>query len=59
MYVQKEHLNLIIVDTARHMCIAAYFLSILFRIPFIIWVRTDIWTTYEEQKEYYKAAKKK
>lgn len=53
--IRKEHPDLIIVDTAGHMCIAAYFLSRLFRIPFIIRVRADIWAIYEEQKEYCSA----
>lgn len=50
--IREKHPHLIMVDTAGYMCIAAYFLSRLFNIPFIIRVRADVWAIYEEQKEY-------
>lgn len=44
--------DLVLVDSAGLMCISAYFLSILFRIPLVIRARADIWTIYDEQAEY-------
>ena len=51
----KEQPDLILVDSAGLMCLTAYVLSVLFRIPLVVRVRADIWSIYEEQKEYYTA----
>ena len=48
----KEDPDLIVIDSAGLMCISAYLLSILFRIPLAIRARADIWAIYEEQKGY-------
>jgi glycosyltransferase involved in cell wall biosynthesis len=54
--IREKHPNLIMVDSAGYMCIAAYILSRLFNISFIIRVRADVWAIYEEQKEYCSTA---
>jgi len=48
----REDPDLVLIDSAGLMCISAYFLSTLFRIPLVIRARADIWTIYDEQAEY-------
>lgn len=48
----REHPDLILIDSAGLMCLSAYVLSVLFRVPLIIRARADIWRIYEEQSEY-------
>ena len=50
--VRSEHPDLFIIDSVGMMCISAFILSVLFRIPFTVRIRADIWTVYEEQKTY-------
>ena len=49
----KESPDLIFVDSAGLMCVSAYILSKIFRIPLALRLRADIWAIHEEQKEYY------
>lgn len=48
----KEQPDLIVVDSAGLMCVAAYILSKIFRVPLVLRVRANIWGIYEEQTEY-------
>lgn len=54
----KENPDLILVDSAGLMCISAYFLSRLFRVPLVLRMRADIWAIHEEQKEYYRITRR-
>jgi len=56
--ILKEDPDCIIVDSAGLMCVSAYFLSRIFRIPHILRVRADIWAIHEEQKEYYNGVRR-
>ena len=56
--MMKEQPDLIIVDSAGLMCLAAYILSKLFRVPPVLRVRADIWGIYAEQTEYYSVSRR-
>jgi hypothetical protein len=48
----REKPDLIIIDSAGLMCLSAYVLGVLFRVPLVIRARADIWSIYEEQSAY-------
>jgi glycosyltransferase involved in cell wall biosynthesis len=50
--------HVIIVDSAGLMCVSAFVLSTIFRIPLALRVRADIWAIYEEQTEYCSFARR-
>ncbi|MBU7015051.1 MAG: glycosyltransferase family 4 protein [Theionarchaea archaeon] len=50
--VAREDPDLIFVDSAGLMLVTSYVLSRLFRIPLLLRVRADIWSIYDEQREY-------
>jgi glycosyltransferase involved in cell wall biosynthesis len=50
--IAKEEPDLLFVDSAGLMLVAAYILSRVFRIPLLLRVRADIWSMFEEQREY-------
>jgi glycosyltransferase involved in cell wall biosynthesis len=50
--IAREDPDLIFVDSAGLMLLAAYALSRVFRIPLLLRVRADIWSIYDEQREY-------
>ncbi|MBU7047957.1 MAG: glycosyltransferase family 4 protein [Theionarchaea archaeon] len=49
---RKERPHLFLIDSIGLMCISAYCISLVFRIPFSVRLRANIWDVYEEQKLY-------
>ncbi|MBU7017907.1 MAG: glycosyltransferase family 4 protein [Theionarchaea archaeon] len=49
---RKERPHIFLIDSIGLMCISAYCISLVFRIPFAVRLRANIWDVYEEQKLY-------
>lgn len=49
---KKESPDLFLIDSVGLMCVSAYVLSLVFRIPFAVRIRANMWDVYEEQRLY-------
>lgn len=56
--VRKERPDLFLIDSVGLMCVSAYMMSVIFKIPFTVRIRANMWDVYREQKTYLPLVKR-
>lgn len=55
---RKERPHAFLIDSIGLMCVSAYCISLVFRIPFAVRLRANIWDVYEEQKRFLRRSER-